>query len=424
MTETGGSTAGVIGRLRSPIVLGAIVVVVVLGGLAAAAALGFGGTPGQSPVAAASASPGPTPSPNPTATPEPTPIPATPEPTVPATPTPEPTPVVVPAPLTGLPVSPEAAIQHPIAVMVDDHPDARPQSGFNAASVVWQAPAEGGVPRYMMIFQDQVPTDVGPIRSARQYFIEWASELKAMYVHHGGSPQAKATLIQKGNGQWVYNADGFRWEGRFVWRTTDRFAPHNVYTDGQHLRRLARRIGADDGTIEPAWSFAPDAFDDRRPDGGRITIRYGLSTLVYETVQYRYDPVTNTYRRFVGQYSAKPRPQIDAADGQQVAPKNVVILRMAFGPLTNDKHPEKDRQEAKDVGKGQAWIATNGRTIKGTWRKASQTAPTLLFDGDGNPVRLTAGQTFVQVIPLTVDFQIDDGELPPVVVPRGAEPVD
>jgi hypothetical protein len=335
------------------------------------------------------------------------------------TPTPEPTPVLVPAPLTGLPVSPEAAIQHPIAVMVDDHTDARPQAGFNAASVVWQAPAEGGVQRYMLVFQDTIPADVGPIRSARQYYIEWAAELNAMYVHHGGSPQAKATLLQKGGGHWVWNADGFRWEGRFLFRVSDRFAPHNVMTDGDHLRRLARRIGADDGPIEPMWSFGPDAEPDRRPADGRIVLRLGAP--VYEIVSYRYDPATNTYRRFVGPAGGKQRPQVDAADGQPVAPKNVVILRMAFGPL-NDKHPEKDRQEASNVGKGQAWIATNGRTIKGTWRKASKTAPTLLFDGAGNPVTLTAGQTFVQVIGLNYGYEIDDGEVP--VVPPGVEDVD
>jgi len=401
------------GRRRSALVIGSLAGLVMVAAIALLILLG--GSAGGSPVA--SASPSLAPSPTPTAPPI-TPVPATARPTVPPTPTPEPTPVLVPAPLTGLPISPEAAVQHPIAVMVDDHPDARPQAGFNAASVVWQAPAEGGVPRYMLVFQDQIPADVGPIRSARQYFIEWAAELNAMYVHHGGSPQAKVTLLEKGGGQWVYNADGFRWEGRFLLRASDRFAPHNVMTDGDLLRRLARRVGAEDGPIEPPWSFAPDAPANRRPIGGRIVIRYGVPP--YETVSYRYDAATNTYRRFVGQAGAKQRPQIDEADGQQVAPRNVVILRMAFGPLTNDKNPAKDRQEAANVGKGQAWIATNGRTIKGTWRKASPTAPTLLFDGDGNPVRLTAGQTFVQVIPLTYEFEIDDGELP-LVVPNGVE---
>ena len=84
-------------------------------------------------------------------------------------------------------------------------------SGFNDAAIVWHAPAEGGIPRYMMIFQDRVPPSVGPVRSARQYYIAWAAEWKAVYAHVGGSPQALQTLRQQGRGQLVYNADQFRW---------------------------------------------------------------------------------------------------------------------------------------------------------------------------------------------------------------------
>jgi Protein of unknown function (DUF3048) N-terminal domain/Protein of unknown function (DUF3048) C-terminal domain len=395
-------------RMRRLVTAVTIALVAVGGAVFVLASLG--GPASGGPVAGGSNLP--TAGPSASASALPTAVPPTPRPTPVPTPTPEPTPVLVPAPLTGLPVSPEAALRHPIAVMVDDNVYARPQAGFNAASVVWQAPAEGGVPRYMLVFQDEIPTDVGPIRSARQYYIEWAAEWRAMYVHHGGSPQAKATLATRGHGQWVYDADGFRWEGRFLFRVTDRFAPHNVMTDGEHLRRLAGRVGADDGPIEPVWSFAEDAGPGRRPLDGRIRVTYP-----YETITYRYDAATNTYRRYI---DGSKKPQIDVADGEVVAPKNVVILRMAFGPL-NDGHPEKDRQEARNVGKGQAWIATNGRTIKGTWRKASRTAPTLLFDGDGNPVTLTAGQTFVQVIALTYGFEIEDGEPRPFVRPGATE---
>lgn len=316
-------------------------------------------------------------------------------------PTPEP---LVPAPLTGLPVSPEAAIRHPIAVMVDDQADARPQAGFNKASVVWQAPAEGGVPRYMLIFQDQVPDAVGPIRSARQYYVEWASELDAMYVHHGGSPGALNTLANHGNGSWVYNADGFRWEGRFVFRvhTDGRFPPHNVMSDGSHLRKLAKRLGADDGPVKASWTFGPEAPAEERPAaGGSIKLVYP-----YETITYRYDPEGNRYLRYL---NGSKVAQVDFADGQLVAPRNVVILRMFFGAITDDRH---GRLEAHNVGKGEAWISTNGVTVKGTWKKASKTAPTLLFGPDGEPITLTAGQTFVQVIAMTYTFKIKDGALP------------
>lgn len=328
---------------------------------------------------------------------QPTPIPL---PPTPPPPTPIPTPPTVPAPLTGLPISQKAALQHPVAVMVDDDVHARPQSGFNAASIVWQAPAEGGVPRYMMIFQDQMPVGVGPVRSAREYFIEWAAEWRAMYVHHGGSPQALATLAAKGSGKWVYNADGFRWLGHYLWRTADRFAPHNVYTDGTSLRKLATRLHVDDGSITPIWSFGPAAPAAVRPTGSTIKVVYP-----YETITYRYDAATNRYVRFLNESDT---PQVDRNDGLPVAPANVVLLRMTFGPL-NDGHPEKRRLEARDVGTGEAWVSTNGITVRGTWKKASASAPTRLFGLDGNEIVLTAGQTFVQVIPLTYGFKFTPG---------------
>ena len=337
-----------------------------------------------------------------------TPSPSAPEATATApavSPTPEATPEIVPVPdpMTGLLVTTAAAQQHPIAVMIDDHAGARPQSGFNSAAVVWQAPAEGGIPRYMLIFQDKVPAAVGGVRSARQYFIEWAAEWHAMYVHAGGSPGALDTLRRLGSGQLIWNADEFRWSSAgYFWRVQNFIAPHNLYTDGAHLRKLAGVIGMKDGPISPNWSFAFARSDVDRPTGNVIKVVYP-----YETITYRYDPVRNAYLRYINNSKTA---QTDAADGQVVAPTNVVILRMHFGPLI-DNNPAKHRLEAADVGQGEAWISTGGLTIKGTWKKASVSAPTLLFDSHGNPVTLTAGQTFVQVLSLAYTFTITNGQL-------------
>jgi len=299
-------------------------------------------------------------------------------------------------------VSAAVAAQHPIAIMIDDLSPARPQSGFNAASVVWQAPAEGGIPRYMLVFQERLPSSVGPVRSARYYYIAWAAEWRAMFVHVGGSPQALQTLRTGGHGQLVFNADEFRYGGTYLFRIHERAAPHNVYTDATHLRQLAGVVGADDRPIEAAWSFAADAPLARRPFGGRIQVAYPANA-----IRYDYDRRTNTYRR----RATGETPQIDVADGQPVAPKNVVVMLMHFGPL-NDGHPEKERLEATVVGKGTAWIATNGRTIKGTWRKDALTAPTRFFDAAGRPVTLTIGQTFVQVLPIGTKVTIKAGVEP------------
>ena len=311
---------------------------------------------------------------------------------------PSPAPVLVAAPLTGRVVAPALAARHPIAVMVDDQAEARPQSGFNAASVVWQAPAEGGIPRYMLIFGEGDPPSVGPVRSARLYFITWAAEWRALYVHVGGSPQALATLATSGSGQLVYNADEFRWGGTYLWRITQRFPPHNVYTDGKHLQALASRVGATTLAAGPAWTFDPGAPLADRPGGASLEITYPANQ-----IGYRYDRDSNSYFRFVG-----GQPQVDAGDGRQVAPANVVVMTVVFGPL-NDGNPSKKRLEAQVVGRGPAWIATNGVTIRGTWRKASTDAPTRFYGSDGKEVVLTVGQTFIQVVPPGTPVRIVGG---------------
>ncbi|HUP55371.1 MAG TPA: DUF3048 domain-containing protein [Methylomirabilota bacterium] len=393
------------------IVIGVIALALAAGiglGVLAAGAVGqnsgppvAGAVPSPAPSGVAQASPSASATAAPTPTPDPTPSPV---PTPPPTPSPAPTPAPTQAPLTGRLVRPEVAERRAIAIMIDDHPDARPQSGFNAASVIWQAPAEGGIPRYMLIFQDVIPEAVGPVRSARQYYIAWAAEWNAVYGHSGGSPQALQTLRDKGNGELVYNADEFRWGGTFYHRATDRFAPHNVYTTGKELRKMAKRIGATDLPQKAAWRFAPDAPLELRPKGGRISTAYS-----WNSISYRYDRKSNTYIRSV----SGADPQIDHATGKPVAPKNVVIMLMSFSPLNDGSH--KGRQEAAFIGTGTAWIATNGHTIKGTWRKDSVAKPTRFYGPDGKQVTLTIGQTFVQVMAKGTKVSIKDGTVP---VPR------
>ena len=387
------------------VVIGGLVLALVAGAALGVFAAGSAPSPSASPSVRADASPSADPTPSPSPTPSATPVPT-------PTPTPRPTPTPLSrAPLTGRYVSAAVAKRHAIAIMIDDHPDARPQSGFNAASVVWHAPAEGGIPRYMLIFQDQVPGAVGPVRSARQYYIAWAAEWDAMYGHSGGSPQALQTLRNQGNGQLVYNADEFRWGNIYYHRSTERFAPHNVYTTGKELRKLAKRLGAKDTAHKAAWQFRPDASPADRPDGGRISVTYA-----WNTITYRYDRKTNTYKRSV----TGEKKQIDQADGKQVAPKNVVVMVMSFGPLNDSSN--KHRLEADVIGSGTAWIATNGHTIKGTWRKTGLTKATRFFDAAGEPVTLTVGQTFIQVMQTGSKITIKDGALPPPSTTLGSSP--
>ena len=233
-----------------------------------------------------------------------------------------------------------------------------------------------------------MPKVVGPVRSSRYYYIAWAAEWRAIYYHAGGSPQALATLRSKGRGQYVYNGEAFRYE-RDPSTASRRGPPRTTCTPtGTKLRSLGKKLGAKDKAYKTVWQFAPDAPLEARPYGGTITVGYP-----YNTITYKYDRKTNTYLRSV----TGETKQTDAADKTRIAPKNVVVMRMRFGPL-NDGHPGAPRLEATVVGSGTAWISTNGRTIKGTWKKTGMTKPTRFYDKAGNEVTLTVGQTFVQVL--------------------------
>ena len=185
-----------------------------------------------------------------------------------------------------------------------------------------------------------------------------------------------------------------------------RDAPHNLYTNLANLRKLSAATRAEPGPLDPAWRFAPDAPLADRPEGGSISVAYYANRITY-----RYHRETNAYKRSVSGEGS----QFDVADDKRVAPKNVVVMLMRFGPLNDGSN--KHRLEADVVGSGVAWISTNGRTIKGTWAKTKLTAPTRFFDKDGTPVTLTVGQTFIQVLQTGSTVTIKPGRDPSAATP-------
>lgn len=403
--------------------LGLLAVVVVLAAVAAIVSLLLGpalspgqdarlavGTPSSRPLAptpsGSAASPSPLPSPPPSPSPRPTPGPT-------ATPAPSP----VEATTNGLlfPADQAAlATGHVIAVMIDDQAAARPQSGLAQADIVYQAPAEGGIPRYMALFQTQSPPAIGPVRSSRLYFVAWAEEWRALYVHAGGAPNALAELHSQ-NGKLIYDGDEFRWGGGagYLWRITTRFAPHNVYSSGAKLRALATRLGATAPQATSPWTFTDDPPLARRPVGGTIVVPYPANRITYV-----YDRSTDRYRRSVTGAS----PQVDAGDKAVVAPADVVILKMAQGPLLDapgqENNQKKGRLELGYLGHGTAIAFAGGQVIAATWSKASAAAPTLLTyasgPAKGQPVPLVRGQIFIQVVPTTMSLSWSGG-IPPNV---------
>ena len=280
-----------------------------------------------------------------------------------------------------MPVKPAIAARRVMVVMVDDQFDARPQSGLSGADVVWQAPAEGGIPRYMAFFQSGDPPAVGPVRSSRLYFIAWASEWRPLYVHAGGSPQARrcsrrrraaapsSTTPTSSAGAGPGTCGG----------STRASRPTTCTRTASTCGRLAKRVGAEpvDGQ-KPAWNFADPLPLEQRPTGGGLAVPY-----LANKVSYKYDRASNTYRRSV----TGEKKQTDAGTRTRIAPTNVIVMAVRFAPLNDGSH--KSRLEAQVTGTGKAWISTNGKTIRGTWKKPGFRGKTQFFDRSGKKVTLT-----------------------------------
>jgi hypothetical protein len=148
---------------------------------------------------------------------------------------------------------------------------------------------------------------------------------------------------------------------------------------------------------------------DLRPVGGTISFAYPQNA-----IKYTYSRSTNTYLRTVSVEGA----QHDASNKVRIAPTNVIVMWMKFAPL-NDHEPKKHRLEATLIGSGPAWISTNGKTVKGTWRKKTTSGPTLFYDSAGHQLSLTVGQTFVNVVTWGTAVTIKAGGPPP---PRDGGP--
>jgi hypothetical protein len=338
-------------------------------------------SPAASPVTVATARPAtPVPSATPTSAPTPTAV---------ATPTPLPTPAPVGA-LDGLTVDPAKAARLPLAVLIDDARRARPQSGFNAASVVYQAPADGYESRYLLLFQSLDAKDIGPVRSGRLYFIHWAEEVRAAIAHYGGDWRSRQYL-RKYDGRWFTNVDAMGKGAKAFHRIKSRRAPHNGYTNTKALWAQVKRLGGP-RTMDPALprrTFIEPTPAADRPASQTIRIPYRTAI-----IGYRYDRKSGMYRRDVD-----GKAQIDPADRRRVTTRNVVVLFMPYR-IDTKVEPGHARPIVGSVGSGKAWVFREGTLVKGRWEKATDIAPTRLVDKAGKEIPLVRGRTFFQVVPI------------------------
>ncbi len=294
-----------------------------------------------------------------------------------------PAPQVLYSSLSGLPISNASLNSKPVtAVMVENSLAARPQSGLSQAGVVFEAQAEGGVTRYMALFQDTAPSNVGPIRSARPYYIQWALGFDAAYAHVGGSPDALNDIKSWG----VHDMNQF-YNGSFYHRISARQAPHNVYTGIDTLNQLeSNKSYTSSYTGFPrAGKQAPMA----QPTAS--TIHLAISGPYYDP-SYIFDAATNTYKR-----SIDGTTQTDSNTGQQIAPTVVIsiVLPLSRGALDASGAYYSNYNP---LGDGTAYIFQNGGVTVGQWHKASNTSQITFTDTTGNAIPLNRGQTWISAI--------------------------
>ncbi|MBA3468280.1 MAG: DUF3048 domain-containing protein [Herpetosiphonaceae bacterium] len=291
-----------------------------------------------------------------------------------------------------------ALTKRPLMAMIDNHPDAYPQTGLDEAALVFEALAEYGVTRYMAIYAPEIKPvegNIGPIRSARLYFVQWAMGFQAVYTHAGGSPAGLERLTSDDN-TLVIDIDLVTLEDRGIFdysrRDRNRLAPHNLYSSQPEIERyVADRAAAsaDADVSEVGYLFAAD-----NPALGRANpvnrLRYYF--LYPEAfVRWTYDSTTNQYFRFRGQ-----TPHIDAVSGEQLSFKSVTVMEVQEAPIAGDP---KGRIDQVVISEGSALVFANGTQIAATWRKDSEIGPLRFYDQQDAEIVFPAGPIWVAAVP-------------------------
>lgn len=295
-------------------------------------------------------------------------------------PKPKPKPPIYYSPLTGEKVADEAATKMAVtAIMIENSPDARPQSGIQEAGVVFEAIAEGGITRFLTLHQQDKPGLIGPVRSLRMYYVDWLAPFNASVSHVGGS---KASLDEIRNGKYR-DIDQF-FNGAYYWRATDRWAPHNVYTSSEKLDALNRSKGYNESTFQ--GFTRKDGKPAKTPNATQITV--DISGPLYNT-SYTYDAVNNRYNRFLAGV-----PHLDREKGQ-ITPSVVIALKVDETRVFEDGY----RESIRTIGSGQAVVFQNGTATEVTWHKPSREAQITFTDAAGKDFPLVRGQTWISAVP-------------------------
>lgn len=281
-----------------------------------------------------------------------------------------------PSKLTGVEVPVETNKRTVTAVMIENSPDARPQSGLKDAGIVFEAVAEGGITRFNALFMESEPNYIGPVRSVRPYYVDLFLPFDASIVHAGGSAQglAKLRALKVKDIDHGANAQAFQ-------RVSDRYAPHNLYTSMNALDAVnkSRHYSSDHVQSLPRKADSPEA----TPSVKKIS--FNLSSDLYNP-SFLYDKASNSYER-----SQAGTPHKDLKSGKQIKPKVVIALAMKYSQ-------DGIYSVYGTTGKGQMYVFQDGKVTKGTWKKAGPKKQFVFTDKDGNELALNKGQTWITLV--------------------------
>ncbi|WP_050613884.1 DUF3048 domain-containing protein [Bacillus testis] len=268
-----------------------------------------------------------------------------------------------------------------VAVMVNNHPDARPQSGLQKADIVYEMLAEGEITRFLAVYQSEFPDMVGPVRSARDYYIRLAKGLDSLFICHGYSPEAKALLDQG----YVDHLNGLFYDGTLFKRDKTRKAPHNSYITFNHIEE-----GANEKHYNMASPPKPFLFMDRQEttriegeSGNEATVEYGNRLF---DVHYAYDESIGRYTRSTAGEQMKDRDS-----GNPVYIDNIIVLDAPHAVTDS-----KGRRDIDLTGGGEAYLLQKGKWNRIQWRYLDQV---LTFQKDGEALKLVPGKTWVNIVP-------------------------
>ena len=276
----------------------------------------------------------------------------------------------------------EQAKKKIFAVMLDNHDDARPQAQISKADIIYEYRVEGEFTRYMALFQSNFPEGVGPVRSARPYFVQTAKEYNAIYAHWGGSEAGLAEVRSRN----VVDLDGIALEGIVFHRNKDvgKRAPHNGYISLPELENYLVEKGVDVNDNTASLNFYAEDENIDGIDVGEITLNFNKN---YKT-NFIYDEASGKYK-----YIRQGEAVLDEAAGEEFTTDNLVVLfqkGVVAGP--------KGTLKLANIGTGSGLLLQKGKLLPITWEKENEDARTILKDSDGNEIKFYPGRTFFSIV--------------------------